>query len=271
MFHRLIKKQRGRLKQCVNELHVNGNTYHTDTDILEGFREHFQDLATTNEVPGVDMKYCNLVRDKLVEIMELCSSSHCNQHNPLTTDQVKKAISSLNRGKAADFYGVTAEHFIYGGEELLRATTDILNSLFRLGKLTDSMKTGVLNPVFKKKGSANDAKNYRGITILPTLTKIQETFLKERVRPAVVNHQNNLQRGFTQNSSPMNCSLILEEVIREAKDLKEPLYIAFLDVKAAFDVVSHASLLRKMFHIGIHGAEWSLIHSMHAGAESVVK
>ena len=69
----------------------------------------------------------------------------------------------------------------------------------------------------------------------------------------------------------MNCSLILEEVIREAKDLKEPLYIAFLDVKTAFDVVSHVSLLQKLLHISIDGAEWSLIHSMHAGAESVVK
>ena len=69
----------------------------------------------------------------------------------------------------------------------------------------------------------------------------------------------------------MNFSLILEEVIREAKDLKEPLYIAFLDVKAAFDVISHASLLRKLFHIGSDGSEWSLIHSMHAGVESVVK
>ena len=59
LFHRLIKKQKGRLKQCVNE-HVNGNIYHTETDIMEGFREHFQALATTNEVPGVDKKYCNL-------------------------------------------------------------------------------------------------------------------------------------------------------------------------------------------------------------------
>ena len=83
--------------------------------------------------------------------------------------------------------------------------------------------------------------------------------------------QSGLQRGFTQNSSPMNCSLILEEVIRESKDLKQPLYIAFLDVKAAFDVVSHESLLRKLFHIGVEGKEWSLIHSLHKGAESVVK
>ena len=46
---------------------------------------------------------------------------------------------------------------------------------------------------------------------------------------------------------------------------------SFLYIKAAFDVVSHVSLLRKLFHIGIEGPEWSLIHSMHVGAESVVK
>ncbi|MCG7868271.1 MAG: reverse transcriptase family protein, partial [Candidatus Thiodiazotropha taylori] len=264
LFHRLIKKQRGRLKQCVNELHVDDNTFHSEAGILEGFRQHFHSLASEREVPGFDKKYGNLVSDEIREIIDLCSSSLNNQTCKLTTDMVRKAITSLNRGKAADFYGVTAEHFLYGGDELLQITTEILNSLYSFGQLTDSMKTGVLTPVFKKKGSVNEAKNYRGITILPTLTKILETVLKETVRPTVEQHQNNLQRGFTPNSSPMNCSLILEEVIRETKDLRKPLYIAFLDVKAAFDVVSHASLLRKLFHIGIDGQEWSLIHSMHA-------
>ena len=50
-----------------------------------------------------------------------------------------------------------------------------------------------------------------------------------------------------------------------------PIYIAFLDAKSAFDVVSHDSLLRKLFHAGVKGVSWSLIHSLHAEAESVVK
>ena len=69
----------------------------------------------------------------------------------------------------------------------------------------------------------------------------------------------------------MNCSLIIEETIREHKDLKKPLYLAFLDAKSAFDVVSHESLLRKLFHAGIEGVTWSLIHSLHQEAESMVK
>ena len=43
---------------------------------------------------------------------------------------------------------------------------------------------------------------------------------------------------------PINCSLIMEEVIRDRKDSGRPVFAAFLDVKSAFDVVPHDSLLR---------------------------
>jgi hypothetical protein len=33
-------------------------------------------------------------------------------HVPVTKQEVKKAINSLNRNKAADFYGITAENII---------------------------------------------------------------------------------------------------------------------------------------------------------------
>ena len=58
---------------------------------------------------------------------------------------------------------------------------------------------------------------------------------------------------------------------REYRDQRKPLYLAFLDVKSAFDVVSHGSLLRKLFHIGVEGATWTLIHSLHQDAESIIK
>ena len=236
LFQRLINKQRGGSKHCINELHVGDKVFNTSSRILEGFREHFQTLASPSDDPSYDKNYSDLVEMEVREIQELCTK-HPTNNRQITPEQVKKAISSLNRGKVADIYDVTAEHFLHGGEELFRTTANITNSLYRAGALTDYLKTGVLTPIYKKKGSSTAAKNYRGITILPTITKILETVLKDVVRPAVEEVQNELQRGFTPNSSPMNCSLILEEVIREIKDLKQPLYIAFLDVKAAFDVV----------------------------------
>ena len=52
---------------------------------------------------------------EISEIRDLCDESS-TLTSTITTGQVMEAISSLNRGKAADFYGLTAEHFIHGGE-----------------------------------------------------------------------------------------------------------------------------------------------------------
>ena len=121
------------------------------------------------------------------------------------------------------------------------------------------------------KGSNLKAKYYRGKTVTPIVFKVLETVLRERIKPIIAKNQNNLQRGFTEGSWPMNCSLILEESIRENKDNNLPTYIAFLDAKSPFDVVNHASLMRKLFHMGVDGQAWNLIDSIHTHAETVVK
>ena len=140
-----------------------------------------------------------------------------------------------------------------------------------VSQIPESLKLGVLTPVYKRKGLNTEAKNYRGITILPVITKILEAVLRKKIQPIINANQSALQRGFTKNSSPMNCSLILEETIREQRDKRKPLYIAFLDAKSAFDVVNHDSLLRKLYHIGIDGATWLLIQSLHDGGTTAVK
>ena len=98
---------------------------------------------------------------------------------------MKKAISSLNKRKAPDYYGVQAEHLLHGGKELLQYLTLLVNCIFDQGKITDALKIGVLTPVFKNKGSNKDAKNYRGITILPIITKIVEILLRNHIQPII--------------------------------------------------------------------------------------
>ena len=61
----------------------------------------------------------------------------------------------------------------------------------------------------------------------------------------------------------MNCSIILEESIREDKDKNLPTYVVFLNAKSVFEVVNHSSLLCKLFHMGIEGEVWNLIDNFH--------
>ncbi|CAC5405005.1 unnamed protein product [Mytilus coruscus] len=120
------------------------------------------------------------------------------KHNPITEEEISKAISSC---------------------------------------ISDILKIGTLFPVFKNKGDARYAKNYRGITVTPIYSKIIEKIIKLRENPIILERQNPLQRGLTENTTPLLCELIIKEFERESKDLKLPTYIALLDGKSAFDVV----------------------------------
>jgi hypothetical protein len=50
----------------------------------------------------------------------------------MTKQEVKKAINSLNRNKAADFYGITAENIVCGGDNLVKYIQEVLNKTFSI-------------------------------------------------------------------------------------------------------------------------------------------
>ena len=46
------------------------------------------------------------------------------------------------------------------------------------GEIPESLKIGLLTPMFKNKGLSKDSKNYRGIMITPVLSTVIEQVLK---------------------------------------------------------------------------------------------
>ena len=162
-------------------------------------------------------------------------------------------------------YGVTAEHI---------CVQTLINNILFNKEIPSSMKLGILHPIFKNKGNCKESQNYRGITITPVLNRLLEAVLKFRIKSVILEKQNPLQRGFTENSSPMNCALLVEEFYRNNKDLKKPTYVTFMDVKSAFDhvdVVVHPNLMRKLYNSGIDGLNWLMINSLHHNSQTAVK
>ena len=52
---------------------------------------------------------------------------------------------------------------------------DLYQEFFESCMIPESLKSGVISPLFKgKEAKANDKDNYRGITLFPTLCKIYE-------------------------------------------------------------------------------------------------
>ena len=67
-------------------------------------------------------------------------------------------------------------------EKLLVA---LVRCTFKHGSISESLKMGLLTPIFKNKGTRQQAINYRGITVLPVIGKIVETVIKCRTNNCV--------------------------------------------------------------------------------------
>ena len=87
----------------MNELHVGDKVYTTKSEILEGFREHFHNLATPSDDKSFDQSYSDQIKLEVNEIQEMCSKCPEKDVKQITLDQVKEAISSLNTNKAATY------------------------------------------------------------------------------------------------------------------------------------------------------------------------
>ena len=81
---------------------------------------------------------------------------------------LKKAIKSTNTGIAADIYGLTIGHILNVGMYAVIYLLVLINHIFYTRNIAELLKTGVLTPVFKRKGSRTCLTNYRGITSPPS-------------------------------------------------------------------------------------------------------
>ena len=147
----------------------------------------------------------------------------------------------------------------------------ITNEILRQARVPETLKAGLLTPIFNNKGLKTQVTNYRGITVLPVISKIVEPIIKGRNQNQVLEIQSKTQRGFTSGSSPVNAALAVEECYREVADNDTDYQIILLDAKATFDKVIHSHMLRRVYEAGIDDKHWVLIKSLHENAVSFVK
>ncbi|KAH3738540.1 hypothetical protein DPMN_045177 [Dreissena polymorpha] len=83
--------------------------------------------------------------------------------------------------------------------------------------------------------------------------------LKQRLFPTLEKDLSAFQREFTAKTCPLRAALIVEEVSRDYKDKGEDIDLVFLDANAAFDVMDHHHLLRRLYHSGVNDTYWTIL------------
>ena len=177
----------------------------------------------------------------------------------LSVESVKKKLSSLNPNKSLGPDDIPARLLIELAEYISGPLAALFNETVRRGELPSDWKRAYISSIYKK-GSRNNAENYRPISLTSIICKVMESFMRDAIIEHMIHHNllSPKQHGFITGRSTLTQLLVYLDKCAEMVAKGKVVDSIYLDFQKAFDTVPHRRLLGKLESYGINGAilEW---------------
>ncbi|XP_078661585.1 uncharacterized protein LOC144905710 [Branchiostoma floridae x Branchiostoma belcheri] len=188
-----------------------------------------------------------------------------------TLEEVSKAIDSLRSGKAPGMDGIPPEVIKSAKGVLLPELHDLLCQCWEEGEIPQDMKDSNIITLYKNKGDRSDCNNYRGISLLSIVGKIFARVVLGRLQRLADRVYPESQCGFRSERSTIDMIFSLRQLQEKCREQRQPLFIAFIDLTKAFDLVSRDGLFKILAKIGCPPKLLRMIQSFHTGMKGVVQ
>jgi hypothetical protein len=167
--------------------------------------------------------------------------------DPVTLDELKQIVAMLKPKKAPGHDLLDNRTIRILPDQALRFLVIIFNSVLHEGYFPKVWKSANIILILKPGKQPTEVDSYRPISLLPTLGKIMERLILNRLRDVEAAERAipDFQFGFrTQHGTPEQLHRVVNFAL-EALEMKEYAVAAFLDIQQAFDRVWHQGLLYK--------------------------
>ena len=161
----------------------------------------------------------------------------------ISHNEVVEAISHLKQNKAGGPDTLIPEIFIYSAEIITPFLGDF-NQVFSSGQFPDAWTEAIIQPLHKK-GNTQDPNNHRGISLLNVCSKLY-SYIFNKILVTWIKENGSTgeeQAGFRQDYSTTDHIFTLFAVIQKYLLHKKKLYVAFIDFKKAFDLISYTKVM----------------------------
>ena len=214
---------------------------------LQRWAEHFQELLNRPSP------------DEPPDVQPADTGLDINCDAP-TREEIAKAISKLNNGKAAGPDYVPAEALKADTKLSVEALSHLFEKIWTKQEFPKDWREGHLIKL-PKKGDLSQCKNYRGITLLSITGKVFNRIILERMKDTVDLHLRDNQAGFRKNRSCLDQIATLGIIAEQSLEWNSPLLINFVDYEKAFDSIHRGTLWSILRHYGIPDKLVQLIQS----------
>ena len=137
-----------------------------------------------------------------------------------------------------------------------------MNLWLLAGRPPGAFKIGVTVPI-PKSADAVDPSEYRPITVSPMLCRLFHRLVARRAEATLPLGAR--QKAFREGDGLADNVWILRSLIEDCKTRHRPLCVTFVDVRKAFDTVSHESVVKAAERIGFPPALVSYIRCLYTG------
>ncbi|CAI5481924.1 unnamed protein product [Closterium sp. Yama58-4] len=254
-----IRKERTLIKEVVHK----GERFYGSQEVLKAAAAHFKEAFS--EQTGTWQQ-----ENGAVEVAKRLPEEATNRLGaPWTAEEVKEALVGLPRGKSPRRDGLPPELFKEHWNLLGAPLVDFAKRFEESANLEESITTAV-TVLLHKKGPKDHLGNYRPITLLNTVYKVQAKLLANRLKKELHLVISEGQHGFIPGRCLADAVSVVADAVEAAGNGGKDWYLLMVDFQKAYDTIARPYLFETLRKLGAPEQFVKWTEGLHRGSGTTI-